>query len=129
MIRRSLWAVSALLSSLLIFSGCAIFLLGAGAAGGLAISKDTIEGTAERPFDRVWNAGRDVIKQEGFIRLENKGAGTIEAEIRKSRVKFEALQITDKTVRFRVEARKTHNLIPDMDLANELYNKIFQKIK
>jgi hypothetical protein len=127
--RMSLWVLSALLCSQLFFSGCAIFLLGAGAAGGMAISKDTIEGTVDKPFDRVWNASREVLKQEGFIRLENKPVGKIEAEVGKSRVKFEAQQITEKTVRFRVKARKTSKLLPDMDLANILYNKIFQKLK
>jgi hypothetical protein len=126
---RNVWVASALLCSILVFSGCAIFLLGAGAAGGMAISKDTIEGVVEKPYDRVWNAGRDVLKQEGFIRLDNKGAGVMEAEVRKSQVTFEAQQITERTVRFRVKARKTAKILPDMDLANELYNKIFQKLK
>jgi hypothetical protein len=125
----SVGVLSLLLGSQLFFSGCAIFLLGAGAAGGMAISKDSIEGTVDKPFDRVWNAGREVLKQEGFIRLENKPAGVMEAEVQKSQVKFEAQQITEKTVRLRVKARKTAKLMPNMDLANILYNKIFQKLK
>ena len=120
---------SALFSSLLLLSGCALFLVGAGVAGGVAISKDTIEGTVEKPFDRAYQTSREVIMKEGFIKLEDKAHGTIESEVRKSEVKIEVLQLTEKTVRVRVRARKDYKVIPDLDLANELYNKIFQKLK
>ena len=115
--------------SLSLFSGCAVFLLGAGAAGGIAISKDTIKGNFDKKLDQVWRASREVLIQEGFIRLEDKTHGTIDAEVRKSEVKIEILQISEKTVRIHVKARKGYKLLPNPDLANELYNKIYQKIK
>lgn len=118
-----------LLSSLFLFSSCAIFLLGAGVTGGIAISKDTIEGHFDKKLDPVWKAAREVLMQEGFIRLEDKPHGQIEAEVRKSEVKIEILQVSEKTVRIRVKARKGMKLLPNPDLANELYNKIFNKLK
>lgn len=114
--------------SLLLSSGCALFLVGAGAAGGIAISKDTIEGHFDRRLEPVWRAAREVLMQEGFIRSESKSHGEIEAEVRKSQVKVEILQVSEKTVRIHVKARKGHQLLPDVKLANELYNQIFQKI-
>lgn len=126
---RKFWMVTGLISSLWIFSSCAIFLVGAGVGGGLAISKDEIEGLVEKPFDRVWSVSRQVVMEEGFIKLENRPGGEITAEIRKSEVKITVRQMTDKTVRLRVQARKGLKLIPDLDLANELYNKIFSKLK
>ena len=117
------------LSLSLLFSGCVLFLLGAGATGGYAISKDTIEGILEKPLDRAWKVSREVIMYEGFIRSEDKAHGTLEAEIRKSQVNIEVKQVTERTIRIRVKARKGYKLLPDPGLSNELYNKIFQKIK
>ena len=110
-------------------SGCAILLVGAGVGGGIAISRDTIEGNLDKKSDTIWNASRDVLMQEGFIRLENKPHGTFDAEVEKSQVNIEVKQITEKTVRIRVKARKGYKLIPNPHLANELYNKIYAKVR
>lgn len=115
--------------SLLFFSGCFLFLLGAGAAGGYAISKDTIEGLVEKSYDRMWNASREVIMNEGFIRSEDKNHGTLESEVRKVQVNIEVKQMTERTVRIQVKARKGYKLLPDINLANELYNKIYAQVK
>lgn len=124
-----IWTAGGLLFSLLLFSGCPIFLLGAGAAGGYAISKDEIEGNLDKSFDKVYQASRETLRHEGFIRKEDRPRGVLVAEIRKSRVKVEVKQITERTVRLRIKARKGYKLIPNLELANELYNKIIQKIK
>ena len=121
-------ACSLLVSSIFLFSGCALFILGVGAAGGYAVSKDTIEGFAEKSMDRAWRASREVIMEEGFIKTEDKGTGKIEGEVRKSEIKIEVEQLTPQTVRIRVRARKGYQLLPDVGLANELYNKISQKM-
>ena len=129
MTRKNVLKFGCLLSGLFLFSGCALFLVGAGVGGGIAISKDTIEGHFDKKIDEVWKAARQVLMQEGFIRLEDKPHGQIEAEVRKSEIKIEALQVSEKTVRIRVKARKGLKLLPDVDLANELYNKIFHKLE
>ena len=124
-----IWTAGGLLLSLILFSGCPLFLIGAGAAGGYAISKDEIEGNLDKSFDKVYQASRETLRYEGFIRKEDRPQGRIVAEIRKSRVKVEVKQITERTVRLRIKARKGYKLIPNLELANELYNKIIQKIK
>ena len=126
---KNLYRSGAILSCLLLFSGCVLLLVGAGVTGGIAISKDTIEGHFDKKIDPVWKVAREVLMQEGFIRLEDKPHGHIEAEVRKSEVKIEILQVSEKTVRIRVKARKGHQLLPNPNLANELYNKIFYKLK
>lgn len=126
---KNIWRWGGLISSLLLFSGCALFLIGGGVAGGIAISRDTIEGHFDTRLEQVWKASREVVMQEGFIRLEDKPHGRIESEVRKSEVKIEILQVSEKTVRIRVKARKGHQLLPNPDLANELYNKIFYRLK
>lgn len=127
--KEKFWIAGGLIFSLVLFSGCPVFLLGAGAAGGYAISKDTMEGVVEKPLARIWSAARDVIMSEGFIRLEDKPHGILEGEVSKSEVKIEVTQLTQRAVRIRVKARKGYKLLPDPDLSNALYNKIFQKIK
>lgn len=120
--------LACIFSYLFLFSGCALFLVGAGVGGGIAISKDTIEGHFDKKLDEVWKASRQVLMSEGFIRLEDRAHGTIESEVRKSEVKIEILQVSEKTVRIHVKTRKSHNLLPHIELANELYNKIFHKL-
>lgn len=119
----------ALVSSLFIFSGCALFLVGAGVGGGIAISKDTIEGDFTKSQDQVWRASREVLMKEGFIRLEDKARGVINAEVRNSDVKVEIRSTSEKNVRIHIKARKGHKLLPNIGLANELYNKIFAKLR
>lgn len=124
-----IWKAAGILSAFLIFSGCALLLVGAGVTGGIAISKDTFEGHFDRKLENVWRATREVIMEQGFIRNEDKPHGRIEAEVGKSEVKVEIQQVSEKAVRIRVKARKSHKLLPNPGLANDLYNKIFYKLK
>lgn len=122
------WTVAALFLSMLLLPGCALFLVGAGAAGGYAISKDTIEGHTEKPLDRVYQASREVLMEDGFIKKEDRGGGKIEGEVNKSVVDIRLKQVTERTVRIRVRVRKAYKLLPDAGLANELYNKLIKKL-
>lgn len=117
------------LGSLFVFSGCALFILGAGVASGYAVSKDAMEGILEKPFERIWQVSRDVIMKEGFIRREDRPHGEMVAEVRKSEVQISVKQLTRRTFRIRVKARKGYNLLPDPDLAGELYNQILLSVK
>lgn len=121
--------ISSLISCLFFFSGCALFLVGAGVGGGIAISRDTVEGHFDKSLDQVWKASREVMMQEGFIRLEDKMRGRIEGEAEKSEVKIEISQVSERTIRVRVKARKSFKLVPNIDLANKIYNKIFKKLE
>lgn len=126
--KQKVWILGGLLTSLVLFSGCPLFLLGAGAAGGYAVSKDQIEGILEKKLDSVYKASRETLMYEGFIRSEDKPHGTIEGEVKKSIVNIEVNQMSERTVRLRVKARKAAKLLPDIELANELYNKIIKKL-
>ncbi len=109
-------------------SGCALFLFGAGAAGGIAISEDEIEGHFDKSFDEIYRRSREVLMYEGFIRKEDRPRGILVAEVRKSEIKVTVKQITEKTVQLRIQARKAYKVLPDLELANELYNKVFKKL-
>jgi len=126
---KNVFKIGGLMACLFLFSNCALFLIGAGVGGGIAISKDTIEGHFDKKLDQVWKASREVLMNEGFIRLEDRPHGQIDAEVKKSDVKVEVLQVSERTVRIRVKARKGLKLLPNPGLANELYNNIFYKLK
>lgn len=112
----------------LLSSGCALFLVGAGAAGGYAVSKDEIEGFTEAKKDRVWASLKNVVKEDGAITLEDKERGYLEAIVGKSTVKVRLDQVTPTSSRLRVKARKTKGLFPDIKTAQDLYTKVTKKI-
>lgn len=109
-------------------SGCAIFLLGAGAAGGYAITDDEVEGHTDVSMKRAWNAAETVIEKEGAVILRDETTGKVEGLVEGSEIKATVEQVTSKTVRIRVKARKTKGLFPDMKRAQDLYTKIIKKI-
>lgn len=123
------WMLISVLTLGVFQSGCALFLIGAGAAGGYSISKDEIEGLSDVSFDKVWNAARDVVRTQGAITAENKSVGTMEAVIGGSTAEFKIEQVTPKTVRTRIKARQTKGLFPDIELAQDLYSQMLRKMK
>src|SRR5689334_1788358 len=100
-----------------VFNGCALFVLGAGAAAGDSISQDEIEGFTDKPVDTVWRSALEVLSGQGAILLQDRERGRLEAKVGGSEVKIEIQQITTKSVRMRVQARRGYNMFPDMKLA------------
>jgi len=117
-----------LVSTGLMTSGCAVLLLGGGVAGGYAISRDEIEGFSDKKYNSIWSVGKKIIDEEGLIKSADKDAGLIEAEIQKSVVKFHLDRISSKTNRIRIEARKGYKLLPDIKLAQKLYNELIKEL-
>ena len=110
-------------------SGCVVLAVGAGAAGGYAISRDTIEGFTDKDFEHVWQVAMEVLKKQGMIELADKNSGKISVRIEDSEVKFESEQVTSRSVRIRVKARKYWNAFPAMHLAQRIYTLIVNEIK
>ena len=119
-----------LLISLCVFSlclsGCALFLVGAGVAGGVAISKDTAKLEIDSSYNKAWRAAHTTAVQMGKVTLQDKKAGKIEAMIQDSKVNITVIQVTPKSIRVEVKARK--NLLPNIDLAVEVSNQISNKL-
>lgn len=108
-------------------AGCAAILIGGGVAGGLTISKDTVELNADRPYNTVWSATlKEIKKMNGVLIIEDKKAGKIEANIKESKVEITLNQITPSTVQVHIKARK--NLFPNIELANTLSTKIAARL-
>jgi len=109
-------------------SGCALFLVGAGAAGGYSISKDEIEGIVDSSYSETWAATKKTINKQGALTLENEDQGLLKAVVEGSTVEARIEQVTKKTVRLRVKARKTKNLFPDIKLAQQIYSQSVREL-
>jgi len=108
--------------------GCIFMVAGAvGALGGYAISNDTIQGEIDKTFESIWKNSREVLEILGSIITEDKARGFIEAKVNGANVKIMIEQLTPKTTRFRVSARKY--LLPKINLAQTIYIKVVQKAK
>src|SRR3989338_7184031 len=68
-------------------SGCAVILVGAGAAGGYAIGKDYIQGETDKDFNRVYDSAVNVADGMGVIesRFSNSSTGKIKASVETSK--------------------------------------------
>ncbi len=127
-LRSSLFLV-VMLSLMPYFSGCALFLIGAGAAGGYAvIGEDEVESNHDLSFQRVWDASRRTVMEKGVIISENKATGYIEAKIEDSDVKVNIEQVTQKSVRLRIKARRGKGVFPHIEQAQNLHVIIMQKL-
>ncbi|MFH1622542.1 MAG: DUF3568 family protein [Candidatus Omnitrophota bacterium] len=118
---------SVLLICCLFLSGCIFVVAGVGALGGYAISKDTIQGETEKTYDKVWNTAKSVLNTMGSVITENKSKGEFEADFSPSFVKVKIEELTPKTTRLRVSARKY--MFPNINLAQKIYIKIIEQAK
>ena len=114
----------------IILSGClpAIIVGGAiGAVGGYAVSRDTIQGETDKPYDVLWNSATTVARIRGKIKQEDSLKGYIEAEAESSRLYITLDRLTPTATRLRVKARKYH--LPNMALAQDVFVKIMEGIR
>lgn len=109
-------------------SGC-IFILGgaAGAVGAYGISKDTVQGETDKPYDSLWSAALSVSRIRGTVRQEDSIRGYIEAQTESSRVWIKLSRVTRATTRIRISARKFH--FPNLSLAQDLYVRILEEAR
>ncbi|MDD5084427.1 MAG: DUF3568 family protein [Candidatus Omnitrophica bacterium] len=108
-------------------TGCAVLLIGTGGAiGGYALSQDSAEGYVDYPMDRVWNASREILKSKGAIVSENRADGKIEASVDEITVKVQIKELTSKTTKLKVSARKS--LLPKVKVAQDIYVRIAKRV-
>lgn len=111
----------------LLSSGCIFIIAGVGAFGGYAISRDTIQGESDKNFDSMWSSSLKVLNILGNVDTEDRKKGVLEASIDSSKAKVIIEQLTPKTVRMRVSARKY--MMPNITLAQKIYIKVIQNAK
>jgi len=114
----------------LTISGCIPLIIGgaAGALGAYAISKDTIQGETDKPYDSLWNAASRVSKIRGSIKQEDSAQGHIELEAEQSKVDIRLIRLTRAATRLRIKARNKLHL-PNLSLAQDIFVKIMEEAK
>lgn len=115
----------------LTISGCLGALIIGGAAGALgatAISKDTIQGDTDKPYDSLWSAASRVSKIRGSIKQEDSAQGHIELEAEQSKVDIRLIRLTRAATRLRIKARNKLHL-PNLSLAQDIFVKIMEEAK
>lgn len=113
----------------LVLSGCAAALVGAGAAGGYAIGPDYIQGETDKDFSGIYNSALDVAGIMGVIqsKYNSPSVGKIRAKVENSSLEISVERLTRHTVRLKVKSRK--NLMPNIALAQKVYNNILQRVR
>lgn len=112
----------------LAFSGCAAVLVGAGVAGGYAISKDSVKDHFDISKDRVFKTSLSVAKDMGQVTLEDSKNGLIKAQAKEVDITITVKQLTKKTVELKVKGRNKFKM-PAVDVAQEVYTKIVEKLE
>ncbi len=110
-----------------VLNGCALLLVGGGAAGGYAISKDEVVGAVDKSKSKVFRAAMDVSKNKGIIKLQDETHGRIDLLVDEVNVKIHIDQITDKSVQLKVEARNKYKM-PKVAVAQDVYTEILKKV-
>lgn len=120
-------AVAAALAVAAGLSGCAVLLIGAGAAGGYAISKDSITNHYDLSSTIVYQAARETIGEEGLVTLEDEHRGIIKAEVLDANITIQVRKVSDRTTQLKVKARNDL-LLPKIEIAQNIYNKIDRRL-
>lgn len=107
-------------------TGCAALIVGGavGALGGYAISKDTIQGDTDKPYDSLWYSAQNLSTYIGIIRQQNETRGYIQFDSGSSKVYVRLIKLTRTATRLRVSARKYH--LPNLNLAEDIFIKIME---
>ena len=109
--------------------GCTVMLIGASAAGGYAIGKDYIQGESDKSFESVYNSAVNIADIMGIIEAKssNPSVAKIRAKVENGSLEIDVERLTRSTLRLRVKSRK--NLMPNIELAQKVYNKILQQAR
>jgi hypothetical protein len=126
--KKRLW-VWLVLGMCLFSAGCVPLIIGA-AAGGLgayAVSKDTIEGDTDTPYENLWDAAVELSKVRGTVKVQDFTKGTIEFEARPSKVWIRFTRLTQATTRVRISSRKNH--LPNLELAQDVFVRLIERAR
>ncbi len=93
----------------------------------MAISADTVQSYVDRNFDSLWKISVSVLEKMGSISEKNKHAGLIKAVVEKSNITIKLEKVTRKTTRLKISARKTYKLLPNINLATKVNNRIVKE--
>jgi len=107
--------------------GCAPVLIGAGALGGYAVSRDSVIDHFDTSQGRVFNEALEVIHSMGAVTLQDEQNGVIKARIEGATVTVTVKTVTKKTVKLTIKARN-RILMPKVAIAQDVYAGIKDRL-
>ena len=116
-----------LAAGLMACGGCAPILIGAGAVGGYAISKDSISNSFDLSSSHVYETSRQVMQQVGFITQADEQRGVIKGTVPGANVTITIKRLPSRTVQLKVKARN-NVFLPQVDVAQSIYNQIVERL-
>lgn len=109
-------------------SGCIpVFLMAVGGVGVYAVSKDTIQGDTDTPYETLWDSASKVARIRGTVLQEDFNRGYIEVDAKPNKIWIQFVRVTPTATKVRVSARKYK--LPNIDLAQEVFIKIIEESK
>ncbi len=108
-------------------AGCAPVLIGAGAVGGYAASKDSVIDHFDQSPARVFAQALRVAHEMGAVTLQDEEHGRIEADLNGIKVTISVTPITDKTVQLKIKARNKF-FLPKVSVAQDVYAAITEDL-
>lgn len=112
----------------LTLSGCAAALVGAGAAGGYALSKDYVKNHYDRSKERIFKVSVDVVKKMGEVTLKDPDQGLIKGKVSDTDVTVTVKPLTKETTELIVEARNKFKM-PAIEVAQKVYDAIDDRLQ
>lgn len=112
------------------FTGCVaapIVLVGVGALGGYAVSRDTIEGNTSRSQEELWDTANKVISIMGSIDSSDRKRNELSGRVNGATVWVTIIPINMSTSKLRVKARKL--MLPSIGIAQDVYAKIINQLE
>lgn len=121
-----------LASVIILLSGCApAVLIGVGATGVAYHEEDQIKEEVNHDYNVAYYSSLSVLSSKGVITAHDKKLGKIYGRITVDDTDYDVLievkELEDNKSKIYVKVRK--NLIPNMELANEILDKIVAKTK
>ncbi len=127
MTRNAVLRLTLVTGLLSLSTGCAALLISAGAAGGYAVSRDSIRNYLDLPLDQVYGASREVIGELGLVTAEDARRGLIKATVQNANVTVTVKRVSEQSVELKVKARNKF-LWPKIDVAHTVYNRILERL-
>ena len=116
-----------------VLSGCvAPVVVGAAAGAGAVYDVTTgrISDNVDAPREVVVERFISAVKsRKGTILFASISEGSVKSEIGGKKVYLSVKNLTEKAVRFTIIGRKGYNMLPDKDIALEIYNEVIKGLK